>query len=85
MPCPAAMCARQIDCTDLRCPGHPLLHQGNGGHVFNNGVVFPLDGPQDEPTDGRPVPSVDQIETWVIRGFAVALLLIFLAAAASRL
>jgi hypothetical protein len=25
MPCPPLMCARQADCGDLRCPGHPKL------------------------------------------------------------
>lgn len=85
MPCSSFRCERQPDCADQHCPGHPL-HQQDGGHVFRAGVVFPIEDERDEePLEGRPVPTVDQVESWPGRALVGLLLLLALAAALSPL
>lgn len=80
MPCRSLVCDRQRDCEDHDCPGHPL-HQQDGGHYFHGGVAFPMgDEPQEEPFEGRPIPSVDAAESWPSRFLAVLLLLLAIAA-----
>lgn len=62
------------------------LHQKDGGHEYRDGVVFPLeDGPQEEPEEGRPVPAVDQVESWPARVLVALLLIVVIAAALSPL
>lgn len=56
-------CCRSPDCQDEHCPGHPLLHQQNGGHFFNGGVVFPIEGEQQD----QPVTTPEACEGWITR------------------
>lgn len=85
MPCRPFFCDHQADCPDEHCPGHPNLHQQDGGHVFNRGIAFPIDDRQEEPLEGRPVPNVDEVESWPGRVLAGLLLLLAIAAALSPL
>lgn len=86
MPCPSSVaCHRMADCHDRRCPGHPQLHQQDGGHFFHNGVAFPIEDQQEEPLAGRPVPNVDQVESWPGRVLVGLLLVLAIAAALSPL
>lgn len=79
------MCSRSPNCADRRCPGHPQLHQQDGGHFFHNGVAFPIEDQQEEPLEGRPVPNVDQAEGWPGRVLVGLLLILAIAAALSPL
>jgi hypothetical protein len=48
--------------------------------------MAPLDdGPQDEPEEGRPVPSVTDVEAWPARVLVAAFVLLVIAAALSPL
>jgi hypothetical protein len=47
-PCAPGMCSRQVDCGDLRCPGHPSQPQ-NRMSLGTHRIVLLADGPE-EPT-----------------------------------
>jgi hypothetical protein len=69
---------------------HSCPNQGRGCPACLNATraVFgmaPLDGPQDEPEEGRPVPSVTDVEAWPARVLVAAFVLLVIAAALSPL